>query len=325
MFWRLVRVATAAFLCVSLSAWLVTSRTSAQTPYPNRSIELWVGYSAGSGTDTHARLLAAALRKQLGQPVAVVNKGGAGGVVMWTELARARADGYTLGIINLPALPAAAATVRLAFDPLKDLTYIGNASADAVTLAFNPKGPYGGLEDVIRAAKQNPGKISVGITGRGSQDYLTARSVEKEAGVRFKYVSFEGTSEGINAILGGHLDLMGMVVSSAAPFYKSGQLGMLAVGTDERLADFPDVPTFKEKGIDLFGGGALNYKALGAPAGLPEDVKARLTAALRAAVADPEFVAKVQAIGSMPHFLDGPELERLAAKHIELAKEFISN
>lgn len=295
---------------------------NAQANYPDRPIELWVGYSAGSGTDAHARLLAPALSEVLGQPVVVVNKGGAGGVVMWSELARTKADGYTIGMINLPALPAANATTKLTFDPLQDLTYLGNASADAVTLAFNPKGKYTSVEDVV-AAKESGHRISVGITGRGSQDYLTARSVEKETGASFNYVNFEGTTEGINAILGGHLDLMGMVVSSAHSFWKSGQLGMLAVGTDERLPDLPDIPTFKEKGIIVFGGNALNYKAVGAPPGLPEDIAKKLTEALEKTVSNPDYAEKVKAIGSMPYFLNGAKTKAMAESQITLAEEFI--
>src|SRR5690606_10984703 len=145
------------------------------------------------------------------------------------------------------------------------------------------------LDALVEAAKASPGKLSVGVTGKASQDYLTARSIERETGAKFKYVVFPGNNEGIDAILGGHLDMMTMSVSTATSFYKSGQLNMLGIGMDERAPNFPNVPTFKEQGVDLFGGGALNYMALGAPSGLPEDIAKRLSEALVAVENNQEF------------------------------------
>jgi tripartite-type tricarboxylate transporter receptor subunit TctC len=298
---------------------------SAEDSYPNRPIELWVGYSAGSGTDAHARVLAPALSEALGASVVVVNKGGAGGLSMWSELAHAKPDGYTLGIINFPALATGIATTKLSFDPFKDLTYFGNATADAVTLAVSTQSPYKSIDAVVEAAKNNPGKLSVGITGRTSQDFLTARSIEKETGAKFKYLVFPGNNEGINALLGGHIDMMTMVTSTAANFYSSGQMDMLAVGVDERMPDFPKVPTFKEKGINLFGGGALNYKALGAPAGLPPEIQAKISDALVKIVKDPNFVAKVKAMGSFAYYMDGPSFEKLGENQAQLVRQFVQN
>jgi tripartite-type tricarboxylate transporter receptor subunit TctC len=294
-----------------------------QAAYPSRPVELWCGFSAGSGTDSHARLIALYLEKELGQSVIVVNKDGAGGIAMWTELAHTAPDGYTLGIINYPGLAAKMNLTKLTFDPMTDIRYIGNATADAVTLAVSAKSPYKTLEDVIAAAKANPGKLSVGTTGRGSQDHLTALSIEKETGAKFKYVAFPGNNEGINAILGGHLDMMTMSVSTGASFYKSGQIDMLAIGMDERDPEFPKVPTFNEKKINLFGGGALNYKALGAPGKLPDDIAAKLSAALVAVEKNPEFIERVKAMGSFAYYMNGTDFLQLAKTHAALAKEFL--
>lgn len=309
---------------VALVTTVAASAGAAESAYPDRPVEFWVGYSAGSGADTQARLLATYLEKQLGQPLVIVNKDGAGGIAMWTELSHAKPDGYTIGLINQPALAAAAATVKLTFDPVKDIDYIGNASADPVTMTFNPQGKFKNLADVIAQAKKTPGEVSIGITGRASHDYLTAKSIEKEAGVTFKYVVFNGSSEAINALMGGHIDLVGMILSTAVPFYKQGQLGMLGVSTDERLKDLPDVPTFKEQGVNVFGGGALNYKPVGGPAGMPADVKAKLTDALKAAVADPEYGSKLAAIGSMAQFISGEDMAAIAENYTKLAKEFLA-
>lgn len=310
---------------LALAATAVGGVASADDAYPNHPIEFWVGYSAGSGADTQARLLVPYLSKALGQPLVVVNKDGAGGIVMWTELAHATPDGYTIGLINQPALAAGAATIKLAFDPVKDLQYIGNASADPVTITFNPQGKFKNLADVIAAAKASPGEVTVGITGRASHDYLTARSIEKEAGVKFKFVVFDGSTEAINALMGGHIDLVGMILSTAVPFYKQGQLGMLGISTDARVPDLPDVPTFKEQGINVFGGGALNYKAVGGPAGMPADVVAKLTGALKTAVADPDYDSKLAAVGSTAQFIGGDEMAKISENYTTLAKEFLAN
>jgi tripartite-type tricarboxylate transporter receptor subunit TctC len=191
-------------------------------------------------------------------------------------------------------------------------------------MTFNPQGRFKNLQDVLDAARAAPGEVSIGITGRGSHDYLTAKSIEKEAGVTFKYVVFGGSSEAINALLGGHIDLVGMILSTAVPYYQQGQLGMLGISTDERLPSLPDVPTFKEQGINVFGGGALNYKAVGGPAGMPPEVTARLTEALKAAVADPEYGQRLAAIGSMAQFIDGPDMAAIAENYTRLAKEFLA-
>jgi tripartite-type tricarboxylate transporter receptor subunit TctC len=292
--------------------------------YPNKPIQVIVGYSAGSGTDMHIRTIAPYLEKELGVPIVVVNKAGASGILACTEVAKAVPDGYTLGVLNLPAIPASAATTQLEFDPVNGLTFIGNFSADAVTIMVKGDGPYKTLQDLINAAKKKPGSVKIGITGKTSQDYLTSLGIAKAAGVEFSYVSFEGNAEGISAVLGGHIDAMAGVISTFSSYQASGQGRMLGFGSDKRIPEYPDIPTFKEQNIELFKGGDYNYKALGGPAGLPADVQKRLGDALKNATGNKEYQDKVKAMGAMALYKDSAELKSLMESLIPTVKDFVS-
>ena len=293
----------------------------AASNYPERSIEMWVGVSAGGGTDSHARILAESLQSELGKPVVVVNKPGAGGIAMWSSLPTTKPDGYVISLVSFPQVAGEFVRGNLAFDPTEKLTFIGNASLNPTALATAADAPYDDLAGLVAAAKADPGGIKVGTTGTGSLDYISVESVARAAGVKFTYVPFEGTTEGINAVLSGDIDVMGMGLVSAGEFVKSRDLKLLAIGADERLDTYPDVGTYVEQGYEILGGKPVAYFTVVAPPGLPADISQKLQDALKAATESADYREKIEAIGGQVAYLDPADTKELVEGQIpELQK-----
>ena len=220
-----VRLLTAV---VSLTAVLGGSALSQD--YPNRPIKIIVGFPAGSSIDVNIRTIAPALEKILKVPVVVDDRLGAGGAVAWTNVAKAKADGYTLGSVNYPAIAGVTATGGLPFDPVEKFAFLGNIIYEPNVIAVAKNSPYKSLADMVAYLKANPSGISYGSDGIASLDGLVALAVGSSAGVKFRSVNFEGSSAALVALLGGHVDAMGMAVSMAVPLIESGEVRAIGVG-----------------------------------------------------------------------------------------------
>lgn len=270
--------------------------------YPSRSIKVIVGFPAGSSIDVNIRTFTPTLEKILKVPVIVENRPGAGGAVAWTNVARSRPDGYTLGSVNYPAIAGVTATGGLSFDPAEKLTFLGNIIYEPNIIAVSKNSPYKSLAEMIEYLKAHPSGISYGSDGIASLDGLVAFAVGKSADVKFRSVNFSGSSDALVALLGGHVDAMGMAVSMAAPLIQSGEVRALGVGGDKRNALLPDVPTFAEQGVPL----SVNASSRGfaMPAGADPAIVAKLREAIKSAAADPEYMTTAkklsQAIGYLP-------------------------
>jgi tripartite-type tricarboxylate transporter receptor subunit TctC len=276
------------------AACMLTGPVNAQS-YPDRPIEINITYGAGGGVDLNFRAFAPFLEKELGQPVVIVNRGGAGGVTGWTFIARAKPDGYTLGNYNIPAVSANFANGALPFDPLKGFDFLGQIAFDPVVVAVSGKSPYNTIKDAIDYMKKNPTGLSFAATGLVSSDALTAKAVEGAAGVKFRIVNFDSGKEAITAALGGHVDAVGLTVSEAVPYVKDGSLKILGVGGDQRDPSIPNAPTFKELGLDLkFQGSA---RGVVIPVGAPAPVLEKLRAAVKKIAASPGYPEKAKELG----------------------------
>ncbi|WP_046866666.1 Bug family tripartite tricarboxylate transporter substrate binding protein [Microvirga massiliensis] len=286
-----------------------TSAALAQN-YPSKPIELYVNYSAGGGTDLSFRVFAQFLQGVLGQPVVVVNKPGAGGVIGATALAKVRPDGYTIGNLNLPALDASFASKTLPMDPRKAFVPLGHVMFDPAVIAVSAKSKFSSLGDVISHLKANPSGASYAATGKVSTDGLTALAIEKAANVKFRIVNFEGGKDAITAALGGHVDAVGLTISEALPYVKDGSIKLLGVGGTTRNPDVPDVPTFAEQGFPLMINGSS--RGLIIPAGTPDDVVKELREAVKKAAADPAYAAKAKELGLQPTYVAPEDV----AKHM---------
>lgn len=286
--------------------------------YPEKPIEVIVGFSAGGGVDITARTLAPYLEKELGQPVVVVNKPGAGGAIAWTDVAQSKPDGYTLGSINYPAISGVTAKAGLAFDPIETFTFLGNVVLEPNVIAVPANSPHKTLADAIAFLKANPSGLSYGATGSTSLDGLTALAIETAAGVRFRVVNFEGGPDMITAALGGHIDALGLGVAEVLPYYKDGSLRVLGVGGSERSPYFPDVPTFAEQGYPIPINGSS--RGLLMPAGADEAVVAKLRQAIEKAAAMPEYQEKSKGFGQDVAFSPGEEVAAAVKGQIEFLK-----
>jgi tripartite-type tricarboxylate transporter receptor subunit TctC len=295
--------------------------------YPTKPVQLMVAYPAGGSTDIAARIVASIAEKELGQGIVVVNKGGAGGQVGWTEMSRAKPDGYYIGFINLPALN----TVIL--DPDRKAAFGADAFVPVINQVLDPgiiwvKGdsPYKNLKDLLEAAKKNPNKISAATTGILSDDHLAILMMEEAApGALFRIVHFEGGAPVLTAVLGGHIECAFDNVGSVYRRIRTGELRALAVMDTQRSRFLPDVPTMPELGYPTVI--SSSTRGIAAPKGTAPAVIKRLEQALKKAMDDPEHVKKMEEAGLGLRVMVGEEyakyyreLHAKAAKYTEWAR-----
>ena len=294
--------------------------------YPTKPVQLMVAYPAGGSTDVAARIVASIAEKELGQPLVVVNKPGAGGQVGWTEMARQKPDGYYIGLINLPALN----TVIL--DPERKAIFGIDAFVPIINHVLDPgviwakaDSPYKTLAELIEGAKKNPGKISAATTGILSDDHLAILMVEEAAGVQFRIVHFEGGAPQMTAILGGHVDIAFDNVGSIVKRVRSGEVRGLATMDPQRSKFLPEVATTAELGYPSVVSNST--RGIAGPKGLPEPVVRKLQDVLAKAMAHPEHVKKMEDAGLAIKVMVGDEyakyyrdLHAKAAKYTEWAR-----
>jgi tripartite-type tricarboxylate transporter receptor subunit TctC len=309
--------------------WLLVFATGSvlAQAFPTKPVQMMVAYPAGGSTDIAARIVASIAEKDLGQSIVVVNKGGAGGQVGWTEMSRAKPDGYYIGFINLPALN----TVIL--DPDRKASFKEDAFVPVINQVLDPgiiwvKGdsPYKNLKDLIEAAKKNPQKISAATTGILSDDHLAILMMEEAApGAMFRIVHFEGGAPVMTAVMGGHIDCAFDNVGSVFRRIKTGELRALAVMDDRRSPFIPDVPTMKELGYPSVI--SSSTRGIAVPKGTPQPVIKRLEQSLKKAMDDPEHLKKMEEAGLQLRVMVGEEyakyyreLHAKAAKYTEWAR-----
>ncbi len=265
----------AAFACLSVAA-------SAFAAYPDRPVKLIVPWPAGGDTDNIFRPFTPLLQKQLGQTVVIANVGGASGTKGAKEAKDAPPDGYTLyavhDYIHSTYYTGVADVNYLDFEPICLI------ASTASVLTASPKTPWNDFKGLLADAKTRPGQVSVGAT-LGSTSHFFPALIEKAAGVKFKYVSYEGLAPRMNAILGGHIDLTDSNMTQKGKV-EAGQLKFLAIATEKRSAEMPSVPTLKELGIDVVYD--VNRGVL-VPKGTPADVIAKLESSCAAAAREPAF------------------------------------
>lgn len=300
---------------------LFAAGVASAQPFPTKPVQLMVAYPAGGSTDIAARIVAAIAEKDLGQSIVVVNKGGAGGQVGWTEMSRAKPDGYYIGFINLPALN----TVIL--DPDRKAAFKEDAFVPVINQVLDPgiiwvKGdsPYKSLKDLIEAARKNPQKISAATTGILSDDHLAILMMEEAApGAMFRIVHFEGGAPVMTAVMGGHIDCAFDNVGSVFRRIKTGELRALAVMDTQRSPFIPDVPTMPELGYKTVI--SSSTRGIAVPKGTPQPVIKRLEQSLKKAMDDPEHLKKMEEAGLQLRVMVGEEYAKYYRElHVKAAK-----
>ena len=272
---------------------------SAQSPYPSQTIKLIVPFAPGGSTDIAARLIAEYGGRELGQPLVVENKGGAGGSLGMEFVAKSRADGYTLGMATVSTHGANPAVYgsKLKYDPVKDFLPITNVATTPSVFAVNPnKVPAKTMKEFLAQAKAAPEKFSFGTPGTGSLGHANIEHFMALAQVKLLHVPYKGGGQAMNDAIAGQVDAITDNLPSALPHIKSGKLRALAVLSEKRSPALPDVPTYGELGFPQMGGGG--WFGVVAPAGTPPEVVARLNAAFHKAMKNPEFVKKIDELGA---------------------------
>ena len=253
--------------------------------FPAKEVSIIVTYAPGGATDLVFRALAASTQKHLGKAVVVVNKPGGGGTVGVVEAQRAKPDGYTLltAITPLTILPH---QVKTTFT-YRDFEPIINVVQDPVMFQVRGDAPWRTLGEFLDYAKKNPGFITVGNSGAGGGVHLIALAFEKAAGVQFNHIPFAGGGPSVTALLGGHINAVSVSPPEGIAQVKAGKLRIIALFSERRMSDFPDVPTVREQGVDFALG---QWRGLAAPKGTSPEAIRILHDAFRKGMEDPAFV-----------------------------------
>ena len=280
---------------------LLAAPLSMAQAWPARPIRLVVPFPPGGLIDNMARLVGNRLVQELGQPVVIDNKPGAGGNVGAAEVARAPADGYTL-LMASPALTISPAVYKnLPYQPsqLAPVALLGRVPN---VLLVNPASGIGKVQDLVGRAKAKPGQLNYASNGNGTSLHLSAELFKRRSETFITHVPYRGAAAAITALLSGEVDMMFDNLPSAIGQIQAGKLRALAVTTAQRSTALPDVPTLAEAGMEGFNVSA--WFGVAAPAGLPTPVATRLADALQKVVQQPEVAAAMQRQGADPAFMD---------------------
>jgi tripartite-type tricarboxylate transporter receptor subunit TctC len=310
------------FIALGISA-LCFSAAHAQD-FPNRSIKLVVGFSAGGGSDLVARIVSKTLGEKLHQAVIVENLPGAGGLLATRSVAKEKPDGYTL------LLGSAAAFVinpylqkNVGYDPVHDFTPIGAASRFDYVLLGRKGLPAANLQELIQHAKAHPQSMTIGSAGVGSNTHLVALAFMKQSGAELRHVPYKGTAGALNDIMGGNIDVLFDSVPTVSQQVISGALVGFATTGSKREHELPNVPTFAEAGLPGFE--ASNWFAVFGPKGMSPAVTNKLNAAIEASLKDPALLAVFEKSGNIPLAGSSADLAALVAKETRQYKKLIDD
>jgi tripartite-type tricarboxylate transporter receptor subunit TctC len=243
----------------------------ARAAYPDKPVRYIIPFAPGGESDIAARFQQAVWRKKFGQELIVESKPGAGGALAWTQLNTFPGDGYTLMGTNLPHIVLQPLEGNVQYKT-EDITTVHFFQYTPDGIVVRNESPFKTYQDFIAAAKANPGKLNMAGSGTNSANHAANERLNHAAGVKITYVAFKGTGDLLSSLLGGHVD--GAMSYSSLALAQKGKVRLLAVATPQRLAYFPDTPTFRELGIDWVDGA---YRGIGVPKSTPEDLRKRIS------------------------------------------------
>lgn len=285
------------FACVVAVSLSLLAPATAQD-YPSRPITLIVPFAAGGSSDVNARLIAEQMSQRLGQPILIENIGGAGGALALARVAQAAPDGYTIVQGNSGTNTAVYLfTPDVKFAP-SDFAPIGIFNKSSAVVAIRRNFPAQTLAEFIAHAKQNPGRLNIGHSGVGSQNYLFCKAFIQAAGIDVALVGYRGGGPALNDLIGSQIDGLCDSSASVTPAIQSGLVRGIALASKTRLPHLPDLPTAAEAGLPQFE--ISGWYALFAPKATPQPVIEKLNGAMRAAVASREYQKRLDDLGSTP-------------------------
>jgi len=282
---------------------------------------LIVPFAPGGSTDIIARLVAEQMRKELGQPVIVENRGGAGGALGTGEVARATPDGYTLGIATVSTMIVYPATRANPEYTLESFAPITNIASMPNVITVNPKFPAKNLTEFIAVLKAKPGKYSYATSGVGSINHMLGESFQAEAGVKLIHIPYKGSGPAMQDVMGGQVDILFDQFPSSKTYIDSGKLRAVGVISPQRVPGYPNVMTMEDAGMKGFTDEA--WYGLLAPAKVPPEVFARLTQAMKKVMAEPELRARFESLGARPVGNSPSEFVAQIRKEIGRTKQLV--
>ena len=297
----------------------LTSPVAAQD-FPSRAIEVTVPYAPGGATDLAARILADAMSRAMnGATIVIMNKPGGGGSIGTGAILKAAPTGYELGTGAqgpLALLPHYGSTTY----SINDVDFLGLVGRNLQMVVACKGAKFTDFDSFLAYARKNPGTVLVGNTGTGGANHLSMEAFGKVVGATFEHVPFSGAGEGMPNCAGGHIDAMVASPSEVRPYLEARSVVPLFIMEQKRLASLPDVPTAVEKGYNFTWS---SWKGIIAPKGIPQAARAKLTAAIAAAVKDPNFIERMEKLGEYVDYLDDKAFEALARSDSQRAEVVI--
>ncbi len=317
------RTLAAVLAAISGSAALLAA-PQALAAFPDKPIRVIVPFAPGGATDIIARLVTQRMAQELGQPMVVENKGGAGGAIGAAEAARAAPDGYTLSIatVSTMAVNAACRPKDLPYDPIKDFAPVTNFANTANVVSINPKFPATDFKSFLEELKKNPGKYSYGSSGTCSVLHLMGESFKMATGTDIVHVPYKGAGPAVADTVGGQIEIMFDNLPSSNPQIQAGRLKAMAIAWPEQLSTLKGVPTFAEAGFPVVNQPV--WYGLLAPAGTPAEIVNKLRDAAVVALKDPKVVQVLKEQGSEASGNTPEEFAKEIAEQFEWAKDVVA-
>lgn len=303
-------------LATLLVAYALVPATSSAQPWPTKPVRIVVPFAPGGTSDMLGRIVANKLSESFGQPFVIENRAGAGGVPGSELVAKSAPDGYTLvvsGVASHAIAPAMSA--KFPYDPVKDFTHVALFGGPPSVLAVHPSIPAKDLKAFIALAKTQPGALTYGSPGNGTQGHLVGELFKQIAGVNMVHVPYKGASGAVSDLIAGHIDAVSTTLSTASAQIRAGRARALALSSIARLPEYPAVPTFRELGYPQLV--ATIWFSLSGPAGMPPDIVSKLNTEVRRILQLPDVREKLYPEAIDPGTLDPKAFTEFVAAELK--------
>jgi len=307
-------------ITLAIGALALTPAASAQNAWPSKPIRLLVGYPPGGSIDLIARIVASELVPALGQPVVVENRPGASGNVAAAEVVRAAPDGYTFLVSSTTVETANPSLYKANFQPSSDLMAVNSVGRGAIYLVARPGLEANDVKDLIALAKANPGKLSFGSPGTGTQPHLAGELLKMNAGIQATHIPYKGSAPAIQDLMSNQIDFM-LDPGIALPYIQAGKVKLLAVLSAKRSPYFPQVQTTAEQGVQ--GSEVDIWYGIWAPKGTPKDIVARLSSELQRAMAHATVIERLAKVNAEPAVIGDTAFRKLISQEGDVFSRLI--